>query len=505
MNDSDIFLEATAGNGSTIPVWASPMQLKHLDMVRSDIDGEYYTLLNNNPVASTITTGPGNPTTALDAWLAGWRKIGDGDKPGDIITVRDVGNNNFYKFGAKTYLRTGTLLEVIEADYPALPSDAFSVFNSWKACSVQSPPYTISGVSFGAPAGMTSGSYNGYLLAVSASSITAVDVQNCWYSSDAGVQWYPGPTIGTMSSFNARITSNETTRFWRAHAGDANIWSIDPSGAGLQGAWTRRGAHGLSLGVNFATGTLEYLGNNAGGDCICIMDGGAIATTGVTTAFALSVDGGLGFSRPTLFGMNASIKGSMVLSNKQGHVLLLAATKITSPLGVQAWASGGYGSNLVDTFQSAVYYNVCGGCWDGEKYVIALQRTTTAVDIFTGYIQPNNSVVFTLVSKASLHTYIIGDGHKNSGNSIHFSRGQYLLRMTNKLSIFPSFGALCDAVPTAIAPLQGATVLNSVGFAQIGNNFHGFVTNTPWKSRLTIGTSTVYKPTPETVSAIRVL
>lgn len=508
MNDSDIFLAATdpggGGGGQTIPVWSSPMELKHLDMVRSDIDGEYYTLLNNNPVATTITTGPGNPATALAAWLAGWRKVGDGDKPGDIITVRDVGTTHFYNLGAKTYLRTGTVLEVLQADYPALPSDAFSVFTSWKACAVQTPPVTVSTLSFGAPAGITSGAYNGYMVALSAGASAIADVPKCWYSSDGGAQWYPGPTLGTTSNFNARLCSNGVNRFFRCHAADANIWSIDAVGAGIEGSWTQRGLHGLTLGANFAVGTFEFLGKNGSEDCLCIMDGGAIPTGGSSTALAISTNSGLGFSRPTLFGMNASIKGSLILTNKQGHILMLGATKTTSPLGVQAWASGAFGSAMTDTFQSTTYYNVCGGCWDGEKYVIALMRSGS-VDLFTGVIQPDNSVVFTMVSKSNLTTYITGDGHKNSGNGIYFAHGQYLLRMTNKLSIFPSFGALCDATPTVIVPLQGATVLNSVGFAQIGDFFHGFVTSTPWKSQLTIGTTTPYKPTPETVTAVRVL
>lgn len=504
MNDSEVFpIVPTDGGGTTIPLWESPMQLKHLDMVRSDIDGEFYTLLNNNPVESTITVGPGDPATALAAWLAGWRKVGDGDKPGDIITIRDVGNTNFYQSGVKTYLRTGVILEVLETDYPGLPSDAFSIMNSWKVCAVQSPPATVSTLSFGSPAGITSGAFKGYMIACSAASSAVADVPKTWYSADGGSQWYAGPTIGTTSNFNARLCSNEKNRFYRCHAGDTNIWSIDPLGAGIESSWTQRGSHGLTLAANFAVGTFEYLGEIAGSDCLCIMDGSAIPTGGSSTAVAFSVNSGLGFSRPTLFGMNASIKGSMILTNKQGHVLMLAATKTTSPLGVQIWASSAYGGTMVDTFQSTTYYNVCGGCWDGEKYVIALMRSGS-VDIFTGYIQGDGSVVFTMVSKSNMNTYITGDGHKNSGNGIYYSRGQYLFRLTNKLTIFPSFGAMCDATPTAIVPLQTATVLNSVGFAQIGDLFHGFVTNTPWKSQLTIGTTTPFKPTPETVSAVRV-
>ncbi len=508
MNDSEIFLAASPGGeggGTNVPVWVSPMELKHLDMVRSDIDGEYYTLLNNNPVASTITVGPGNPATALAAWLVGWRKIGDGDKPGDIITVRDVGNSNFYQIGSKTYLRTGAVVEAVPADYPALPADAFNDFTSWKACAVQTPPATVSALSFGSPAGITSGAYAGYMMVLSGAASAVADVPKSWYSSDGGEQWYLGPTLGANTNFNARLTCNETSRFYRCHAADANVWSIDASGAGLEASWTQRGLHGLTLGANFATGTFEFLGNNGSSDCLGIMDGAAIPIAGSNTVLAISTNGALGFSRPTLYGMNASIKGALLLTNnRQGHVLMLGATKTTSPVGVQAWSSNGYGVGMTDTLQLAAYYQVCGGCWDGEKYVIALMKSGS-VDIFTGYIQSDGSVVFAQASKATLATYITGDGHKNSGNGIYYSRGQYLLRMTNKLSIFPSFGALCDATPTVMLPLQGATVLNSIGFAQIGDRFHGFVTSTPWKNVPSIGSTTPYKPTAETVSVMRVL
>ncbi len=491
-------------SGGLPPVWSSPMTLKHLDVVRSDVDGEMYKLLNNNPVAQPITVGPGNPATAADAWTAGWRKIGDTDVPGDVIVVTDTGNNPVITKGVKKYLRTGYLIEGTPEQYPALPLNAFSVFKHWVAGSITDPPTITTALAIGGVDGISSGPNAGVMLAVSGATSSVADANKHWTSLDFGKSWVNGGTWSGTNVFNRRIASNGYDRIYVVTSAQQKCAYFYKSGTNLFINYA--GSHELTLGTNFATGALEYVGSSGAKpatDCLILLNPERMVT-GPSPSISVSVDGGLTFTNPSFTPYTADMKPVMALSNKQGHVIILGASKASDTPGIKCWSNNTYASGTWNvSFETPTHYNVCGGCWDGEKYVIAIQ-SATGVDIAVGIIQPGGDVIFTQVSTASLAAYITGDGHKNSGNGLYAYKDQYLLRMTNKLSIFPSFGALCDAVPTAIAPLQGATVLNSVGFAKLGDRCVGFTGNAPWSSRLTIGSVTPAKDNPDFVQAMRV-
>ncbi len=495
--------------GGAPPVWSPSMELKHLDVVRSDIDGDLYVLRNNNPISTPIAVGPGNPITAVAAWQAGWRKVGDSEVPGDLITIADRGNSAIITNGTKKYSRSGVLIDAVHSDYPLAPENLINPFKYWETTTVSEAISGTTAYAIGDVQIFSEGPFKGFGVFVSGAATTSVDATKTWTTQDFGASWTDYILWNTSSAFNRRITSNGKDRIYIVFNSETSFAYFYPRVLYERTSFAieYKANHGLNMGATAgATSALEYVGRTgetADTDCVIFLY--AINITDANqTSVTVSSDGCTTFSRPVLTVGLSQLKPVMALSNKQGHVLLMSAAKASgaSYSKTKFWFNNNYVSGeWVVTFDSDVYYNVCGGCWDGEKYVIALE-SASGVDLFTGVIQAGGSVVFTKVSTVSLSSFITGDGHKNSGNGIYSYRDQYVVRMTNKLSIFPSLGALCSGL--AYAPYQGATVLNSPAFCLAGDVAVGFNTKVPMFARSKLGDAGLFKNSPDTVLAVRI-
>ena len=254
MNDSEIFL--AGGGGKAIPVWSRPINMKHLDIVMSDIVGAYYQIFNNASTAVVVTVGPGNQANAKTAWTTGWRRVNDSDKPGDMRVLRDVGSNTAIVDGIKTYLRGGVIISVSsQNDYPGLPANAFSIFTFWNTGVINTP--SITAAAYAGGCGISSGTFKNYFMVAPASAGSSTDAPKCWYTADGAAPWFPGPTLGTTANFNNRIACNGEKRFYRDSAALTEIYYCDAIGAGIESSWTTTGGSiGITLGAGFATGSL---------------------------------------------------------------------------------------------------------------------------------------------------------------------------------------------------------------------------------------------------------
>ncbi len=491
------------------PAWSPPMSLKHLDRVRSDVDGNIYTLLNNNPEETVITVGPGDPETAKTAWDIGWRKVGDTDRPGDIATIREIGSGPVFQSGVKTYLRTGSALEGTPEEYPGLASSEFSIFKNWKQSTITNPPAVTTALAIGTVEVIETGPFAGCCLALSGSTASHNDASSAWGSRDYGKVWGFARVLDGTDRYNRRMCSNGYDSFYIAATGGSTLLRVVVlPGSGYSLFLTSN--HGVTLASFFSTGSLDYVGSTGekpSTDCLVLNTSSGSFTSGTgINAIVISNDGGQTFYQPTLLaGSRTTIKPVITLSNKTGHVLILSANKSTTNAVVTAWSNNNYGmGDWPITFDTTVYYNVCAGCWDGEKYVVILQ-STSSVDLFTGYIQPDGSVAFTKVSTVSLASFITGDGHKNSGNGIYYHNGQYLIRTINRLMIFPSLDNLCSGSPSYTAPVQGEAVINSPAFAILGDESISFNGPNPMISSMSFGFTAASKVAGDTVQALRIL